>query len=262
MIGFTATMSATDVANRSESKTTSKAIAFAVDVDAKSGKKVTETTTEYSTDTVWQAQIGVEGSVGIEIDPGWWKPNYHWWFYNIEAVFPNAVASSRILRSRLDTSVDTVISKLSPPQSDDRDIDEALEFRQHENTASDEMTPSMQNVGSSVATDDFMQPPAMAVLSDHVKIDFTHQGQPVPVNTREPKVKAWKQKILIGVRPLGAIAGFLGPTQWTPNATAADVGTYTVPYESTKITRPQLRAQVIEFARQITWGGLFLITFF
>ncbi|KAF2111793.1 hypothetical protein BDV96DRAFT_178804 [Lophiotrema nucula] len=133
MIGFSATMSTTDVKNKSWSKSEQHSTSFPVTVPGHEGRLVTEVTTETSETTVYEANIGVENAVGIEVDPAWYKPNEYYWFYDIQSVFPNYSSSSKINRAGIDTDVDTAVSKVLPPGDANGEPikDDILAFESH-----------------------------------------------------------------------------------------------------------------------------------
>jgi hypothetical protein len=112
MAGFNASMSAEQIKNKSDSVVDNRERAHSLIVPAGEGRLVEEKTTVTSVATLYEAALRAEGTVGIVVDPAWYKPNDHYIIYNIEDAFPNAEATSRIARISISTATEQKISKM------------------------------------------------------------------------------------------------------------------------------------------------------
>ena len=110
MFGFSAGMSYSEVEAKSSSKTEDRQVSYPIHVPAGEGRKVTEVTTTWVSNSTYEAQIATRGPLGIETE------NYYQIFFmNIEDVFPNKYVSATIIRRVVGTTVDVTISKIPPP---------------------------------------------------------------------------------------------------------------------------------------------------
>jgi hypothetical protein len=118
MAGFNASMSAEEVQKKSKTMVDKRESSFPVIVPAGEGRLVEEKTTVTSVATLYEATLRAEGTVGIEVEPAWYKVNVHYWYNNIEDAFPNAEATSRIARNSISTAIGTKILKM-PKRGDE-----------------------------------------------------------------------------------------------------------------------------------------------
>jgi hypothetical protein len=75
LVGFNVVMSAEDLKSKSKTLTEARDISIPLTVPAHEGRVVSVKTTIASTDTFHEASLRAEGTVGIEVNPGWWRPN-------------------------------------------------------------------------------------------------------------------------------------------------------------------------------------------
>jgi hypothetical protein len=110
MFGFSASMTAEEVHDKSSTSIETREVKFDLIVPAREGRLVREKTIVTSVRTVYEAAIRAEGTVGIEFDPGFWSLNRCYWLYEIEKAFPDAEERSRIALNTINTrtSVDIV----------------------------------------------------------------------------------------------------------------------------------------------------------
>ncbi|KIO17889.1 hypothetical protein M407DRAFT_32424 [Tulasnella calospora MUT 4182] len=257
MMGFTATQSAAEVKSRSYSRTETRGVSFAVDVPAGEGRIVSSATTQTSTDNVFRALIGVQGTVGIEVDPAWYLPNHYWWFYNIENVFPDASAKSEITRSRIDTKVDNIIRKL--------DNHKAGEILECHSLISPEPTLGIalltDNVGCEVADPPELDSPALAAFTGSLAVRVDFRGtQPIAVERRALILQTLAIRVQARIQPLGCI-GFIGMINWQPDWQTKEQATFRIPFDPAMINRNNLTLQFLQAANSVGWGGSHIITF-
>ncbi|KAG8917309.1 hypothetical protein FRC00_013788 [Tulasnella sp. 408] len=110
--GFTAVESANEVKSRSTSTDETHKVSIDIDVPAGEGRNVSIRTTQRSTEYVYRALLGVKGTVGIEVDPAWYQRNQYWWIYPAECAFPNASVSREIVKTYIETNVETLIREI------------------------------------------------------------------------------------------------------------------------------------------------------
>ncbi|KIO32009.1 hypothetical protein M407DRAFT_4728 [Tulasnella calospora MUT 4182] len=257
MMGFNATQSAAEVKSRSYSRTETRGVSFAVDVPAGEGRIVSAATTQTSTDNVFRALIGVQGTVGIEVDPAWYLPNHYWWFYNIENVFPDASTKSEIIRSRIDTKVDNIIRKL--------DHHKAGEILEYHNLISPEPTLGIalltDNVGCEMDVPLELDSPALSAFTGTLTVHVDFRGtQPIAVERRALILQTLAVRVQSRIQPLGCI-GFIGIINWQPDLHAKEQATFRIPFDPTRIDRNNLTLQFLQAANSVAWGGSHLITF-
>lgn len=259
MMGFTSSQSANEVKSRSTSTTETRGVSFNVDVPAGEGRIVSTVTTQTSTDNVFKALLGVQGTVGIEVDPAWYLPNRHWWIYDIEKVFPNATASREIIRSRIDTKVDNIIRKI-----DGHKVGDILECHSvaflHPTPEGALLTEALSaeladNIGCEEALDLESESPApsnfTAVLV--VQINFRNAST-ITHQDRQNKVTSLRMMVQSRIQPEGCI-GIIGGVVWQPSPQEMTQATLRIPFDPNRITRNGLIEQFVQLNRGIAWGG-------
>ncbi|KIO32008.1 hypothetical protein M407DRAFT_216521 [Tulasnella calospora MUT 4182] len=256
-IKFTATETEADIQSSSSSQTESRHFPFTLDVPAGEGRIICSTTTQTSTDTVFRAVIGVQGTVGIEINPAWYRPNYYKYIHKIEDVFPHATAKSEIIRSHLDTKVDTIIRK-----ADKREAGDIIEYR---SPISPERiidaAPLTNNIGDWLNRSLMHGSPAPADFTCDVtvRIDFRNED-PIPVNKRDVIVQALILGIQSSIQPQGCIGSIEGAT-WKPDREAHEQGIFCIPFDPTRISRNNLILEFLKTASGLAWNGPHVIHF-
>lgn len=260
-------MTSTEVHSKSWSKTEGRDINFPLTVPAMEGRRVTESTVETSVDVVYEAQVGVQNTVGIEVDPAWYKPNVRYWLYNVEQVFYNHFATSRIVRSAIDTTVSTTISKLSPPAETAREAIEGsiLSYTNHAHKpieTSEELPDLLPEVGIEIVPKASINKPHQAPLvAREARMIFTFEpvrGNPIPVAMRAPAVEQFRRNLL-GDPTLQPGLRAPGVTQpvFSPHRNAPASATLQILYQDNVITQQQVNAAILRAGSAVNWGGTY-----
>ena len=270
MIGFSATMSSTDVKSKSWSKSDQHSTSFPVVVPPHEGRLVTELSTETSETTVWEAQIGVENAVGIRVDPAWYKPDEYYWFYDIQYVFPNNYASSRINRAALDTDVDTTVSKIvSQGDGKEKPIeDEILTFESHVAKQSSDLESLPEpgpKIGKAFKYKETSPGPKVPIIGAQARLGVTVVfNVPDPVKSERRVYDAvtlkWNIYYDTQVRPALIPPGVSAPT-FSPDRQNPETARITVTYDDQRITRLALQLRIIAAAKKVNWQGLYRLQF-
>ncbi|KAG9044451.1 hypothetical protein FS837_008124 [Tulasnella sp. UAMH 9824] len=265
MMGFTSSQSASEVKAHSTSTAETRKVSFDVEVPAGEGRAVSTVTTRTSTDNVFRAMLGVQGTVGIEVDPAWYLPNHHWWIYNIEKVFPNATASREIIRSRIDTKVDNIIRRI-----DGHKVGDIVECRSvvfpHPTPDGALLTEKLggnlvENIGCEAALDFESESPAPSAFTAElvIQIDF-RDTHPIDHGDRLSQVTALHMMVQAQIQPTGCI-GVIGGVIWLPNTEEMTEATFSIPFDPTRITRDGLIEQFVQLKRTIAWNGSHQVNF-
>jgi hypothetical protein len=251
-------MSAEEVKHKSKTETDHRDNKFDLTVPAGEGRKVTEKTTVTSITTRYEGALRTEGSVGIEVNPGIWWSNVFWWYDNIEAVFPNAEATSHITRSSTNTNIDTKILKMPKP-TDGREARRMEYFRFF---TSDIAVVGFMGPGIAVSTIVKDNPPHRSPFLASMKIEVRFSGvvgagvvgPEVPLEIRRSNTEEFKALILTNVHAIG------NPGAIT-YASKFGSASFFIPYDPQKITYVELGEAVIKQAHGIRWRGHYMIYF-
>ena len=270
MAGFSPTISSTEVKSKSWSKTDQHTTSFPIVVPPHEGRMVTELTTETSETNVWEAQVGVQNAVGIRVDPAWYKPDEYYWFYEIQYIFPNNYASSRINRAAIDTDVDTTVSKLLPPGDEKEEPieDEILTFESHVAKQRSDFgsIPKLgPKIGMAFKYKETSPGPKVPIIGAQARLGLTidfNVLRPIQLERRALDAVSLKWNIHhdAQVGPALISPGVSVPS-FIPDRKAPDTAKMTITYDDQKLTRLKLQQRIIAEARSVNWQGLYKLHF-
>jgi hypothetical protein len=252
-------MSAEDVKNKSKTETEARDISFPLTVPAHEGRVVSVKTTVASTGIFYEAILRAEGTVGIEVDPGWWKPNTYYYFYNIELVFPYAEAKSRITCGLTNTDVETKVIEVKTTDANDANDKKDAEILEYyipfdiDQPAAALKSPD--NLGFAISSDAKDGPPQagpptgtfLPVL--RIRVQFAGVKPEVPPEKRRPGIK-----LFVGRLTYSDISFFRPPSP-VSYANKDISATFSLTYDAAAITKEKLKADVFKVAKLILWGG-------
>ena len=255
-------MSAEDVKHKSKSVTETRDIHFPLTVPAGERRTVDEKTTVTSVATIYEAAIRAQGSVGIEVNPGWWTPNIYIWYYNIEYLFPNAEAASRISRSSTNTAIDTKVLKMPKHLGGDEKVAGILvEYHSFNSDIEavgavgfdgfDSEGPGIA-VSSTQAVKSSPPGPSPFVASMKIRVQFAGMNPEVPLEKRLDGMERLRALIAMNVHHIG------NPTAISYAYNFA-FASFSIPYDPQQIE--ELGVAVINEAHGIHWGGKYAIYF-
>ena len=263
-------MSSQQVHNKSTSKTTERQVSFPLTVPAGEGRKVAETTTVSSVDTIYQARIGATNTVGIQTHIAWDQPEHYYFFYDISLVFCGNVATAQITDSTIATTVDTVITKIPPP-GDGEDKSEKGELVAFESERPGSFPPEKlplhlrNKVGIAVKRKKPVNPPKSSLQrkgTQGLKLMFNTSQPAVPADERDSKTTDFRTEILGDFNLNHAlIPPYLTTVKYLPNSLNPDSASFAVIYNSDVITKINLRHEIIHHAGQVNWGGKYFLEF-
>ena len=269
MVGFDATMSSEDVKKRSKTETVTRDVHFPLTVPAGEGRTVEETTIVSSIATEYSSAITVKGTVGIEIDPGFWTPNYYLWFDKIEVAFPDAEAISRISRISINTDIGTKILTL-PKQLEGNEKEAGTLVEYHSLKTDFDAVATAGLVGfdsegldivphiapgivvSTLSMKSTPPGPSPFIASMNLRIQFAGENPEVPLKKRLDGMERFRALIVINVHPIG------NPTPIIYAANFASAS-FSIPYDPQQIK--DLGEAVINQAHDVNWGGKYAIYF-
>jgi hypothetical protein len=258
-------MSAEQVKSKSKTVIDNRESSFPVTVPAGEGRLIDEKTTVTSVTTLYEAALRAEGSVGIEVDPAWYKPNVYYWYYNIENVFPNAAATSRIALSSTNTAIDIKVLKM-PKRGD-----EEAEIESYRSFNSDTAVVGFDDPAVSVSSTAKGTPPGPSPFlgSMNIEVQFVEKDlvvttlekrqsdevdSVVPLEKRQAASETFRSLIGTRVQPIGNPS----PITYAPNFVTAS---FSIPYDPHKVTIAKLGAEVINQAHGVEWGGRYTVYF-
>lgn len=241
----------------SESETKEHVVSFPLTVPAHMNYMVILETRVLSEDDIFESSLRVEGSVGIEVETGDFTPNTFYYFFNIEAVFPDAAATSRIMRCRTYTYANVSVFKAvmstdaqDPSTKTDADMVEFIPFAFEQAAAALEIP---DDVGIVFAPDDIVYP---SFVSTTLVIRFSGVPPPqVPLQYRRPKTEILRKRLQVSAIPFTRP---LGNATYAPQDASVRIR---VNYDTTRIGLAQLRNAIINTAHQMQWGGNIQINF-
>jgi hypothetical protein len=240
-------MSSSDVSSKSVSTTVSHSVSFPVTVPAGEGRLVDEKTTPSTVTTTFEASIGVKNCVGIWIDTPWYEPNECIWFVNIEQVFPWLTAKSRINVGAVDTTQDTIITKVTKPNNGPKLLEpltlSSEVFQGHSPQVDAAFLRTVKSVlGKPKKTDPRDYPGTV-----HITITFGT----VSVDDRPICASQFKMKIINIVH-----TGIMTPSPiiYTPPETGA-TAKFFIRFDPAVITQQALKTDVLTAASETNWRG-------
>jgi hypothetical protein len=244
-------MSGEDVKHKSKTVVETRQVNFPLIVPSGEGRMVNEKTTVTSITTLFEAALRTEGSVGIEVDPGFFTPNFYWWYYNIEDVFPNAEATSRIARSSTNTNIDTKVLNI-PKQADGKEA----EIVEYHSFNSDIAAVGFKGPGIAVSSTAKDSPPGPSpfLASMKIEVQFAEVKPEVPAENRQGDIEELKALILTKVHAIGNPSAI----SYAPNFASAS---FSISYNPQQITKAELGAAVINQAHGVQWRGQYAIYF-
>ena len=268
MLGFGAGMSTQEVHSKSWSKTEDHAVSFGLTVPAGEGRLVTETTTESSTDTVYESKIQARGTVGIYVDPAWYKPNEIYYFEQIENVFPDKFAVSKIIRTAIDTSVNTTITKIEGPKgSNGKAIKGDIITYGGENTRSlsglQDFSYLHPQIGFALKPKEpntKLKLPRVTPARQTLRFDFDRPEDPIPPEDRATKTKQFRTKLSLKIKRNLVPPGISEPI-YIPDEDAPDEARITVEWDQDKMSRVNLQLTEIAAANLVDWEGKYWLHF-
>jgi hypothetical protein len=252
-------MTAEDVKSKSKTETVERDISFPLTVPAHEGRLVSVKTIIASTGTFYEANLRAEGTVGIEVDPGWWKPNEFHFFYNIDSVFPYAEARSRITCGLINTDIETKVIKAKPTDvkgaTDKKDaeiLDYYLSFDFDQPAAALKNPDNLGFAVSSDTKDSSAGPPTGTVFKYdelHIRVQFAGLSPEVPPQDRRPDMRVFWSRI-----EYSSDMKFLRPAGKVNFGSHDDYAVFTLKYDSTKTTKSNLAMGVLKQSTGMKWG--------
>ena len=261
-INISAGMSQQEAHNQSESKTVSHTVNFNVTCPAHRGKLVAETTTETASKTIFESRIGPKGTVCLATR----DPNMYYIFFDINYIFPELYQVGRVVRTTVDTQIETSICDIARPQSGGTN-QKILFGKGHKRTYLTHRTACAISFSPTSASlpiplsqsppvkDDPNQPNFNAILA--TRLVFNVAGNPLPAGQARLTAATQFRNAIMNAVAAGTIHGVgqitpwnFGPARNNPNWAQMDIT-----YAEELVHEMDLEVGIRELTHHVNWGG-------